>query len=1029
MALQKQDITINFGQGLDLKTQSKDIPVGKFLSLENSVFNKGGQLQKRNGFAEITTLANANYLSTFAGNLLGLSLNDSGTQLSAYSQGNNTWTSKGTVILNELSVQSVVKNNTVQTQCDMAIATNGLACTVFTETGGSTSPNYKYVVTDTSTGQNLLPDTALAGTSGTVTGSPKVFVLGSFFFIIFPVTISATVHLQYIAISSVSLIVHSAVDISSTFAYDSRGSFDAFVANNSLYLVYNATSTSVKMTYFDSTLTQHNTVTYASQVANVISVTADLTTPNPIIYVSWSNIGGSVIITLATDNALNPIFVPTTVLTSVTICNITSTASNGVCTVTYEVVNAYTYDSSVPTHYVARLFVYQAGTFSGPTTQMRGVGLASKQFLLSKALDAHAYVLVAYKSTYQSTNFLMQVSNQFDVSAVNFGMPISILAYQNGSGYLTTGLPNANVTSSNSVTIPYLYQQSIATINKSNGATVGNVAGIYAQLGVNSVTYNFEPVTSTYEIGNNLHLTGGYIAAYDGYGVTEQGFFLYPDSVEVTTATGSGALTAQQYFYQAVYEWSDNQGNLHQSAPSIPVAVTTTTSSSTNTIYVPTLRTTYKISNPVKICLYRYSAAQQTYYQVTSVTSPKLNDLTVDYVTITDALADSSILGNAILYTTGGVVEDIGPPASSIMALYGSRLFLVQAESPNTLWYSKQVLQDTPVEFSDLFTIYIAPTTAAEGSTGPITALYPMDGNLIIFKRDAIYFINGTGPDNTGANNDFSPPVFITSNVGCTNAASIVLTPNGLMFQSDKGIWLLERNLQTSYIGAPVEDFNSFTVTSATNIPGTNQIRFTLAGTNTFLMYDTYYGQWGTFVGLTALNSVLYQNLHTFVDPYNRIFQESVGQYLDASVPVTMQFTTGWLHLAGLQGYQRAYYFYLLGEYITPYTLTMSIAYDYQTGAKQISTINPTNYSPPYGGDSLYGGGDVYGGSQPIAQNRIFLDLQKCQSIQISMKENYDSSIGAAAGAGLTLSGLTLILGAKNIHPMLSASQSVGSNQ
>ncbi len=50
MTLEKHEVTINFGQGLDLKTQSKDIPVGKFLSLKNSVFNKGGLLQKRNGF-------------------------------------------------------------------------------------------------------------------------------------------------------------------------------------------------------------------------------------------------------------------------------------------------------------------------------------------------------------------------------------------------------------------------------------------------------------------------------------------------------------------------------------------------------------------------------------------------------------------------------------------------------------------------------------------------------------------------------------------------------------------------------------------------------------------------------------------------------------------------------------------------------------------------------------------------------------------------------------------------------------------
>ena len=30
------------------------------------------------------------------------------------------------------------------------------------------------------------------------------------------------------------------------------------------------------------------------------------------------------------------------------------------------------------------------------------------------------------------------------------------------------------------------------------------------------------------------------------------------------------------YFYQVTYEWSDSQGNLFRSAPSIPISVTTT---------------------------------------------------------------------------------------------------------------------------------------------------------------------------------------------------------------------------------------------------------------------------------------------------------------------------------------------------------------------------------------------------------------------------------------------------------------------
>lgn len=206
------------------------------------------------------------------------------------------------------------------------------------------------------------------------------------------------------------------------------------------------------------------------------------------------------------------------------------------------------------------------------------------------------------------------------------------------------------------------------------------------------------------------------------------------------------------------------------------------------------------------------------------------------------------------------------------MTLFDTRLWLVDAEDQNLLWFSKQVIENTPVEMSDLFTFYIPPTTAAQGSTGPITALAPLDDKLIIFKSNAIYYINGTGPDNTGANNNYSQPIFITSTVGCANQQSIVFMPQGLMFQSDKGIWLLDRGLGTTYIGAPVEQYNSGLVESAQNIPETNQVRFIL-NTGVTLMYDYYYSQWGTFVNVPAISSCIFQNLHTFINSYGAVIK------------------------------------------------------------------------------------------------------------------------------------------------------------
>jgi hypothetical protein len=305
-----------------------------------------------------------------------------------------------------------------------------------------------------------------------------------------------------------------------------------------------------------------------------------------------------------------------------------------------------------------------------------------------------------------------------------------------------------------------------------------------------------------------------------------------------------------------------------------------------------------------------------------------------------------------------------------------------------------------------------------------------MDDKLIIFKENAIYYINGTGPDNTGANSQYSQPIFITSTVGCSNQQSIVLTPTlngspgGLMFQSDKGIYLLGRDLSTPYIGAPVEQFNSSTVTSANAIVATNFVLFTLS-TGQYLMYDYFYQQWGTFVGIPAISSTIYNGLHTYLSSNGLIAQQSSGLYTDNGNPTLMQFTTGPVWLAGITGYQRAYELVILGSYISPHTLVVTIEFDFGKYTQQF-TIEPTNYTGLYGTDQIYGQTNPFGGPGDLEEWRIQFDYQQCQSIQISIQEQFDPTFGTTAGAGLTISSMTVLVGIKKGIRPFPASKTVG---
>ncbi len=1044
--LQKQSVDISFAQGLDTKTDPKRVQMGKFVRLENAVFNKGGLLQKRNGYARLANLPDTSYsyLTTFNGNLTAL-----GSNIAAYNDANANWTQKGAIQPVSLSSLSVIRNNLNQSACDIAVAANGVACAVYLEVNAGSTTN-KYVVFDSLTGQNLSAPAVIPVASGTVSGGMRVFVLGNRFVIVFTNTITAVAHLQYVTVNiQRPSQVGANTDIASAYTTATTLSWDAYVVNEALFIAYNTTSggQAVKVTYLSNTLILATAVTFSSEIATMISVTGDITVPtNPVIYVSYFDAAGSTGYTLAVDQNLNTLLAATQIISTGTILNITSSAQNGVCYISYEVSNSYSFTTGTgnSSNFIRGITVTLAtATASSAYVMLRSVGLGSKSFII----DGVVYLLAAYSSSYQPTYFLVNASQCTAVSPVITAK----LAYSNGGGYLTKGLPSVSIDGA-TAKIGYLLKDLIQPVNKNTAVASGTqVVGVYSQTGINLASFSIGTETlNSAEIGQDLQLTGGFLWMYDGYLPVENSFFIWPplgpssppDPVNASAAAWSatgGSIHAQPdsatntdaYYYQVTYEWTDNQGNAFRSAPSIPIAVTTTSNGTSGSVVikVPTLRLTMKTANPVKIVIYRWSVAQQIYYQVTSITSPLLNDTTADSVTFTDTSADATILGNNILYTTGGVIENISPPATDALTLFDDRLWLIDAEDRNLLWFSKQVIESTPVEMSDLLTIYVPPTTATQGNTGPLRSCAPMDDKIILGKDNSLFYINGTGPDNTGANSQYSQTIFITATVGCSNQKSWVLTPNGLMFQSNKGIWLLDRNLGTSYIGAPVEDLTTgATVVSAALVPETNQVRFLLDSGIT-LMYDYYYEQWGTFTGVPGLSSCVYQDLHTFINQYGAAYQESPGQYLDSSAPTLISLKTGPIRLGDLQGYQRAYFFYLLGTYISPFKLNINVYYDYETSPSQALVISPTNYSSAYGAGSSqspYGQGNPYGGASNALDWRVFFERQRCMAFAIEINEIFDSSLGVVAGAGFNLSGLNMVMGFKKPFRPQSAAHSIG---
>lgn len=1017
MALQKQPVAINFARGLDTKTDPFQIPIGSFRRLVNSVFNVTGRLTKRNGFDNITVLPDNSQttLTTLNDNLIA-----TGTNLFAFSQDTDEWLDQGKVQPVNLGVQSLVRVSTSQSSPDAAIAENGLTMLVYMDSGNS-----YYQVSDSVTGQQIVPRVQLPATSI----NPRAFLLGQYFIVTFMQTVTGQPHLRYIAIPKMT--PHNpqpAADLSNSVGSLNSG-YDGYVvaATNALFYAWEGATNTVKIGKLSTGLVNSTAITIPTSNSDLMSVTADLTDSK--VYISYWDDTSDNGFSAAFNYSLVQVMDPTPIIVNTEIREITSAAEDGILTIYYENVNSYGFPGGVSSDFISTLTVIPpptpgVGTPSATSVLIRSVGLASKPVI---APDGNIFLMVEYGDTNQvdpdnnsnqPTYFLIDDSGSIYMR----------LAYSNSGGYEASQVLPSITLLNDKYYVPYLITDFLAAVNKTTNSDLPANA-IYTQKGISLAIFEISNSGQySSEIAGALHLTGGQLWEYDGVRPVEHGFQVWPENIVVTTSATGGLITAQTYNYVFTYEWTDNAGMLHRSAPSIPVSIVTTGATSTNTIYVPTLRLTYKlVPNPVRIVGYRWSTAQQIYYQFTSLTSPTLNDTTIDYVTFIDVQSDSAILGNTLLYTTGGVIENIAAPASTASALFKNRLFLIDAEDPNLLWYSKQVIQNTPVEMSDLLTLFIAPTSGAQGSTGPMLALSAMDDKLIIFKRDAIYYLTGIGPDNTGANNDFTDPVFVTSTVGCSNPNSIVLSPMGIMFQSDKGIWLLGRDLSTQYIGAPVEAFNDFTVMSAEAIPTTNQVRFVLSNNST-LMFDYFYNQWAEHTNIGAISACLYQGLHTYLNNNGIVYQETPGTYTDGSVPVLLSLTTGWLNVAGVQGYERFYFANLLGTYRSPFKLDVSISYDYNDSAQQSIEVLPEgNFAEPWGGEAVWGSGGPWGGCEgDVFSARVFPEKQKCQSFEITLQEVYDASMGQSAGQGLTLSGLALIVGVKRGFRTQRAARSFG---
>ena len=982
--VQKQLMPIPFTGGIDTKSDPHQVLAGNLLDLTNGQFSKKGEINKRYGYDILGTniegggnILTGQAISAFQNEMVVFD----GTYSYSYLPSTGTWLNRGVAVSCIVEDQQIARiGNDELLNPDVAYL-NGMEVFAWEASSGGV----RYSILDSTT-------KAFAVSNGVVynLGSkPKCIAFNNLVYVFYT---DGSNSIFYKTINPFNPTQISNATVVVTDGYTSNLGYDVCVIGSKMFVGYLSTKTAsgeIDLFYYDTSLTKSSVAqvengagkAIVSGFDSCISVNGDSLTDA---WISWGT--GAEVRTACYSYSLVQLLGDTLVDT---VEAVTLTGAEGTSTGTLQL--AYEVFSANATNERVKSCTVSQGGSVGTKSTLRSVGLASKAF---KA-GSNVYINVAFESTLQPTYFTVMLAPASMVI-------VTKMVPQEGGGLRTNNMLSEIPSTSSNIFV-------FANLRMGSFDSEGNT--IFSILGVNSTSLDFSHpnkfISAT--LSNNLLFVGGILQSYDGVSTVEQGFHIYPENVTAVASGADGYLSTGTYQYTVTYEWQDNLGQIQRSATSVPVSVNVTANNHV-TITIPTLRLTRKTAprSEVSVVIYRTQANGVTFNQVTSDIAPLQNDPTVDSITFVDVLSDTSAAANALVYTTGNVLDNMSPPANSLCVTYQNRLMVAGLEDPNAIWFSKNRFNNlqtnsTPVEFAAENVIGVDPYG------GGITALGLLGTNLVIFKERAIFLLNGDGPNDTGLGDSYPDPVRVVSDVGCKNPNSVVVVNDGIMFQSDKGIYHLGLDGATlTYIGAPVEDFvNSITITSATLLPDTNEVVFTTES-GAALVYNYFFQQWSRWTNHNSQDSDVFNGNLVFIKANGLVYQQNKNKFTDGSAAVLMSFETPNFNFASLQGYQRVFRCYILGTYKGPHTLTVDVAYDFSDSFTQSTIVDATTNVTTWGSDSVWGAGATWGGAYSIYEFRVDFGIQKCTSIRLKISDAQSSNYNE----GYAITALTFEVGA-----------------
>lgn len=1000
MPLDFQNVSIDFTGGLDRKTDEKLVLAGKLTLLQNAWFAENTSLSPVWGSTALTdallaggNLTAADALMAYRDELVRIANN------SLYVFAKGGWVLRGNAndaTVGLLTRKPVARSPASQTRYDIA-SISGVTVCAWVETGdvGGLNPYYvRAAVFDEATGARILSDALLDTATGgnlftgvkcvAVTGAVMVFYwlsdgaggIGSLYCRVIQ-TASPTTFGAAVILAEVGGTVDTDPTKVAFDAIQAAAPASAFVAvpgaggSTKLFQVNRAGSVpSVALAPAQTTIAgwTGSLLTLISSAAGTLFVVRNTE------YQVRSSTFGAVLGTTTYDatNTMQPVI-------------------GSVDGVTFTIIGA---DAN---NVARRTIVNAAGVVTAAANFVRTALPSGKPFVL----DGRLFLPMVFRpygggsATVQPLGVVVEVSSGNVVARVLAGR-----ASHAEAAAWAGGRPSVLVSGTTASFLASERGRLAITVELSG------TARDVTRVGVSRIDFEIANMSrvSRVSAGKAVFIAGALPMLFDDVSLTEFGVHQFPENMTQVAGVG-GALSAGTYQWRGLYEWLDAEGQLHRSAPSPALAVAGVTAGQSKKIRVPTLKATRRTAaRAPTLHLFRTEHDGPIFYRATSVSSPRLNDPTVDYIEIDDGLSDANLIQNEVLYTTGGGLEVIAPPACKFAHVHRNRLWIGGLEDGASAWYTSKLVDGEAPRFHDALTLRLP----IEGDD--LTALGSLDERLILFTESRIYVVQGDGPDALGQNNTFTEPTDIGASVGCADWRSVVATDLGLFFLgSDGGIWVLTRGLQCVPIGDEVAGlFTASLFKKAIYVPELRQVRFIFS--NVRLDYDVRNQQWSTATCGYGTDSVLagstvYRSLVS-----GSVTQETPGVSNEAANGGTspeIYVETAWIKLGGLQGYQRVRRAFLLGGATAGgYTLSWDAGFDYVAYDTVLDRVTSALATASVG----------------VMQLRRHMRKQKCEAVRFAFRFTPQ-----AFNPDLTLTNLSLEVGLKKgSFKRLSAAQSLG---